>query len=55
MAEQVKKHSMNGQDTEPRKRNIRLALMLGGFALLVFVSSIPFWLGIARIIGDQAK
>ena len=35
-------------------RNRRLALILGGLVLFVLITSVPFWLGISKIIGNQA-
>lgn len=32
-----------------------MALMLGAFALLVFVTSFPFWTNIFKLLGDQAR
>lgn len=43
------------QDDELRKKNIRTAWMVGGFALFILVTSLPFWMGMAKIIGDQAQ
>ena len=46
--------TMNQQSPELRKKNILVALVLAGFALLVFFTSVPFWTGIFRIVGNQA-
>ncbi len=45
---------MTQQSPELRRKNIGIALLLAGFALLVFFTSVPFWQGISRIIGNQA-
>ncbi|MCP3868882.1 MAG: hypothetical protein GY703_12455 [Gammaproteobacteria bacterium] len=45
---------MSEQTSELRKKNIVVALLLAAFALLVFFTSIPFWTGIFRIVGNQA-
>jgi hypothetical protein len=37
-----------------RKKNIRAAWILAAFALLMFITSIPFWEGILQAIGNQA-
>lgn len=36
-------------DIERHKRNIRTAWVIGLFALLVMLTSIPFWQGLYRI------
>jgi heme/copper-type cytochrome/quinol oxidase subunit 4 len=42
------------QTSELRKKNLRLLWLLLGFALMVMLTSFPFWIGIFRIVGDQA-
>ena len=42
------------QASELRKKNLRLLLLMGVFALFVFLASFPFWIGMSRIIGNQA-
>lgn len=37
-----------------RKKNLRLLLLMALFALFVFLASFPFWIGMSRIIGNQA-
>ena len=37
---------MQYMDSERRKRNIRLALALGAFALFILFTSVPFWQGL---------
>jgi len=31
-----------------------MALLLGGLALFFFLTSVPFWQGIFKLIGEQA-
>ncbi len=45
---------MNQQSPDLRRKNVRVALLLAGFALFVFFTSVPFWTGIFRIVGTQA-
>lgn len=33
-------------DAQRRQKNVRTAWILGGFALLIAVSSVPFWKGL---------
>lgn len=42
------------QTSELRKKNLRLLWLIAGFALFVFLASFPFWIGMFRIIGNQA-
>ncbi|MCU7810195.1 MAG: hypothetical protein KZQ77_03030 [Candidatus Thiodiazotropha sp. (ex Notomyrtea botanica)] len=42
------------QTPEVRRKNIRLAWVLGGLALFFLVTSFPFWTGLFRIVGNQA-
>ncbi len=42
------------QTAELKRKNVRLAWMLGGLALFFLVTSFPFWSGIFRIVGTQA-
>lgn len=42
------------QLSERKKKNLRLLWLMAAFALFVFFASIPFWIGMARIIGNQA-
>jgi hypothetical protein len=39
-------------DTTPelRRRNVRTAWLLAGFAAFMFLTSIPFWKGLANMI-----
>jgi hypothetical protein len=46
---------MNPHDPQLRRKNIRLALILAGFALLVLVTSFPFWQNIFQVLGEAAK
>ncbi len=46
---------MSRNDPDLRRKNIRLALILGGFALLVLITSFPFWQNIFRILGEATK
>ena len=46
--------TMNQQSPDLRRKNVRVALLLAGFALFVFFTSVPFWTGIFRIVGTQA-
>jgi uncharacterized protein involved in exopolysaccharide biosynthesis len=39
---------------ELRKKNLRLLWLMAGFALFVFLASFPFWIGMFRIMGNQA-
>lgn len=36
-----------------RRKNVRLALALAALALLVFVTSIPYWAAILKAVGNQ--
>ena len=38
--------SMTQIDEERRRKNIRLALILAAFVLLIMISSVPFWKGL---------
>jgi hypothetical protein len=40
-------------DPEKRRKNIRLAWIVAGFAVLMFLSSIPFWKGLFDIAMRQ--
>ena len=42
------------QTTELRRKNVRLAWVLGGMALFFLVTSFPFWTGLFKIVGTQA-
>ena len=42
------------QTPELRKKNLRVMWLLLGFALMVLLTSFPFWIGMFRIVGDQA-
>lgn len=46
---------MNRQQDDLKRRNIRLALLFGGFALLVFATSFPFWQNIFKVLGSAAR
>jgi heme/copper-type cytochrome/quinol oxidase subunit 4 len=35
---------------EQRRRNARTAWLLAGFALFIFLTSIPFWKGLYRLV-----
>jgi len=37
-------------DPDLRRKNARLAWIVAGFVLFMFVSSIPFWKGVAHLI-----
>ncbi|MCB1857220.1 MAG: hypothetical protein KDI63_03060 [Gammaproteobacteria bacterium] len=43
------------REEDSRRKNIRLALVLGAFALLVFITSFPFWTNLFKMIGNQAR
>ncbi|MET0029599.1 MAG: hypothetical protein ABW101_18360 [Candidatus Thiodiazotropha sp.] len=47
-------HVPEYQTPELRRKNIRLAWILGGLALFFLVTSFPFWSGLFRIVGNQA-
>jgi hypothetical protein len=47
-------HVPEYQTQELRRKNIRLAWILGGLALFFLVTSFPFWGGLFQIIGNQA-
>ncbi len=40
---------MNSMDDDKRRKNIRLAWILGGVAVLIMISAIPFWKGLVNI------
>jgi len=42
------------QSPELRRKNIRLAWMLGALALFFLVTSFPFWSGLFKLVGNQA-
>jgi len=42
-------------DNETRRKNIRLALLLGGFALFILVTSFPFWKGMFQQVINIPK
>lgn len=46
---------MNWQDDELRRKNRRLAWILGGFALLVLITSFPFWQNIFKVLGAMTQ
>ena len=37
-----------------KRRNLRLAWLLGGLALFFLLTSFPFWSGLSRLLGNQA-
>jgi hypothetical protein len=37
-----------------KRKNIRLALLLGIVALVTFFTSVPFWKGLFKALGTQA-
>jgi hypothetical protein len=37
-----------------RRRNLRVAWLLAGFALFIAVTSVPFWKGLANLIAASA-
>jgi len=43
------------QDELLKKKNIRTAWIVAGFAVLTLVSSLPFWMGMAKLMGEQAQ
>ncbi len=43
------------REVNPRRKNIRLAWILAAFALVVFLTSFPFWMNLFKMIGDQAQ
>ncbi len=40
---------MNPADKERKRKNIRLAWILGVLAILIMISAIPFWKGLLNI------
>lgn len=40
-------------DMEQKKMNLRLAWSLGAIAILIFISSVPFWQGLWKIALQQ--
>ena len=42
-------------EEERRRKNIRLALLLGAFALFILVTSFPFWQGLFEKAIDIPK
>lgn len=44
--------SMPTQNSELKRKNIRLALILGGLALFFLFTSFPFWMNLFTIAGD---
>lgn len=46
---------MNRQEEQLRRKNRRLAWILGGFALLVLITSFPFWQNIFKVLGEVTK
>jgi hypothetical protein len=40
---------------EQRRRNVRLAWILAAFALLMLVSSIPFWKGLFNMVMSSTQ
>ena len=46
---------INENQRSLRTRNIRMAVLLGGLALFFFVTSYPFWQGLFKLIGEQAR
>jgi len=46
---------MTNDQSDLKRKNVILAVAFGAFALLVFVTSFPFWTGLFRIVGDQVK
>jgi len=45
---------INENQSSLRRRNIRTAMLLGGLALFLFVTSFPFWQGLFKLIAEQA-
>jgi len=41
-------------DEALRKKNIRTAWIVSGFAIFVLVTSLPFWMGMAKLMGEKA-
>jgi len=41
-------------DDSLRRRNIRTAWLLAGFAVFMLVSSVPFWRGLVRMMSGAA-
>ena len=40
---------MQLMNEERKRRNIRLALILGVFALFIMLTSVPFWTGLVEL------
>lgn len=40
---------------ELRQKNIRLAIVIGLFALFIFATSFPFWLNLFQVVGGQMQ
>lgn len=43
------------QDETLRKKNIRTAWMVAGFSIFILVTSVPFWMGLSKLMGEQVK
>ena len=43
------------EQNELKRKNILLALAFGAFALIVFLTSFPFWIGLFGMVGGQIK
>ncbi len=41
-------------DESLRRKNVRTAWLLGGFAVFMLVSSVPFWKGLVRMMTAAA-
>jgi predicted nucleic acid-binding Zn ribbon protein len=41
--------TMSDIDQERRSKNIRLAWILAGAVMLIMISAVPFWQGLAKI------
>ena len=43
------------QNSELRRKNIRLAWILGGLALFFMLTSFPFWMNLLNVAGNLSK
>ncbi|MCW8881251.1 MAG: hypothetical protein OQK42_06940 [Sedimenticola sp.] len=46
---------MNSPEDELKRKNIRLAWILGAFALIVLITAFPFWQNIFKVLGSAVK
>lgn len=46
---------MNSPQDDLKRKNVRLALILAGFALIVLITAFPFWQNIFKVLGSAVK